>query len=636
MRVPIPDGFVPGGKLRCTLADGTVLEVEPPSNAVGGQTLEVKYLRPPPSSAAAAPPSVPTPRPLPPPGLAPPPTARETAQLALLESQRRQRAYREACESRLQRALQRAAHAKAFRAQPFDTQWDQLRAVQRAGGAVDGAPARPPWPEPRGRLHLRSAAQAPQVLSVWALVAAFGEKLGLSPFSADELAAALHRSGDPTRGNTSTLLTEVHVRLLRALLADAPALRERQRLPSASDGLLLQQLAPPSIVTVGNWQEVLRSTLVLLPEAEAEEGLTEALSSLRSTEYSALAPSHKLCLLSALCGAYSEAPSTAALLFERERKQLERIGELPRTWRHLHDASLAPVAPPQEDVDSASVYSERCHGWIVLNQHHTPQDAELGPNAPPRAASTTPRPSEAATATLLEAIAARSASALATAIADAEAPAGGHVGIFQTTPQLARRWWTIELRRAHELLQELNREKMRNLKMRALAERQVGAFCDHLVSLAGGQTREEPIGVDSSGRRYWFFAADATRLWVEMPPAAGEAASAVGWRYYSTQRELKCLLQHLAGSATLPTWEDAANDACVASWQALATTPATQMYLPAGVGGGYCPYARGDAELLRSLAIRLPIIAKVNLSLSTTPPPTPPLRASDIPPYLPA
>ena len=443
--------------------------------------------------------------------------------------------------------------------------------------------------------------------------------------------------GDPTRGNTSTLLTEVHVRLLRALLADAPALRERQRLPSASDGLLLQQLAPPSIVTVGNWQEVLRSTLVLLLEAEAEEGLQEALSSLRSTEYSALAPSHKLCLLSALCGAYSEAPSTAALLFERERKQLERIGELPRTWRHLHDASLAPVAPPQEDVDSASVYSERCHGWIVLNQHHTPQDAELGPNVPPCAASTTPRPSEAATATLLEAIAARSASALATAIADAEAPAGGHVGIFQTTPQLARRWWTIELRRAHELLQELNREKMRNLKMRALAERQVGAFCDHLVSLAGGQTREEPIGVDSSGRRYWFFAADATRLWVEMPPpAAGEAASAVGWRYYSTQRELKCLLQHLAGSATLPTWEDAASDACVASWQALATTPATQMYLPAGVGGGYCPYARGDAELLRSLAIRLPIIAKVNLSLSTTPPPTPPLRASDIPPYLPA
>ena len=46
--------------------------------------------------------------------------------------------------------------------------------------------------------------------------------------------------------------------------------------------------------------------------------------------------------------------------------------------------------------------------------------------------------------------------------------------------------------------------------------------------------RSEPLGVDESGRRYWAFASDPGRLWVEAP-----AGVAWGWAAYMSAAAVK-------------------------------------------------------------------------------------------------
>ena len=62
--------------------------------------------------------------------------------------------------------------------------------------------------------------------------------------------------------------------------------------------------------------------------------------------------------------------------------------------------------------------------------------------------------------------------------------------------------------------------------------------------------REEPLGEDHRGRRYWFFFNDAARLWVEAPKGAvieRENGSTWAWAFYDTAAHVEMLINSLDG-----------------------------------------------------------------------------------------
>ena len=84
-------------------------------------------------------------------------------------------------------------------------------------------------PEPPGQLPLplaesRTPGLASELVQCWAFACAFSGRLTLTKFSVDNFVAALCRPGH------GSVLAELHVRLLRALLADTERFR---RLPAA-------------------------------------------------------------------------------------------------------------------------------------------------------------------------------------------------------------------------------------------------------------------------------------------------------------------------------------------------------------------------------------------------------------------
>ena len=84
-------------------------------------------------------------------------------------------------------------------------------------------------PEPPGQLPLplaesRTPGLASELVQCWAFACAFSGRLTLTKFSVDNFVAALCRPGH------GSVLAELHVRLLRALLADT----ERFRRPPAA------------------------------------------------------------------------------------------------------------------------------------------------------------------------------------------------------------------------------------------------------------------------------------------------------------------------------------------------------------------------------------------------------------------
>ena len=58
--------------------------------------------------------------------------------------------------------------------------------------------------------------------------------------------------------------------------------------------------------------------------------------------------------------------------------------------------------------------------------------------------------------------------------------------------------------------------------------------------------RSEPLGVDESGRRYWAFASDPGRLWVEAP-----AGAAWGWAAYMSAAAVKAVIGSLRAQSDL-------------------------------------------------------------------------------------
>ena len=62
--------------------------------------------------------------------------------------------------------------------------------------------------------------------------------------------------------------------------------------------------------------------------------------------------------------------------------------------------------------------------------------------------------------------------------------------------------------------------------------------------------REEPLGEDSRGRRYWFFFNDAARLWVEAPKGEvveRDNGSTWAWAFYDTVAHVDMLTDSLNG-----------------------------------------------------------------------------------------
>ena len=62
--------------------------------------------------------------------------------------------------------------------------------------------------------------------------------------------------------------------------------------------------------------------------------------------------------------------------------------------------------------------------------------------------------------------------------------------------------------------------------------------------------REEPLGEDHRGRRYWFFYNDAARLWVEAPKGEvieRENGSTWAWAFYDTTAHVEMLINSLDG-----------------------------------------------------------------------------------------
>ena len=138
---------------------------------------------------------------------------------------------------------------------------------------------------------------------------------------------------------------------------------------------------------------------------------------------------------------------------------------------------------------------------------------------PPLIPAPTPAPSAQATLALLAAIESADEKLLLAAIEDTSSSHRGTDGGSLGAP--GRRWWTSELRVAHDLLWKLKRRRATKVQHAAAAKERATALGEHLSVLATCSGAEVALGTDRAGRRYWHFAAmDDGRLWVEEPAGA--------------------------------------------------------------------------------------------------------------------
>ena len=196
-------------------------------------------------------------------------------------------------------------------------------------------------------MPLADTSRSSEVLGCWDFLASFSKVIGLEKFDVQELGFALERPGP------SELLSEVHVRLLRTLLADGAELRRKYQEPPPPDkGLLLQQVPSEQTVSGANWPEVLRSVAWLLPSllldgAGAEA--TEAFAALQKTEdYSELPCPTKAMILKTLCdaclacAAVREAlDANFAEMEEAEKEMRMQVAELKKRRREAAEAAEA-------------------------------------------------------------------------------------------------------------------------------------------------------------------------------------------------------------------------------------------------------------------------------------------------------
>uniref|UniRef100_A0A7S0P1L2 WHIM2 domain-containing protein n=1 Tax=Calcidiscus leptoporus TaxID=127549 RepID=A0A7S0P1L2_9EUKA len=270
----------------------------------------------------------------------------------------------------------------------------------------------------------------------------------------------------------------------------------------------------------------------------------EALRALRKVDYSALSVAHKLRLLRTLADGLLSLETVHTLLtdnFDRQRdllktraqadaatrKEINALSAQPLSDKtHVHhtssgtDEKLAEAAPPpwseyvsDDEADAKAQLTEREHF-----------DATRATRAQ-------------ATERLLCAISARDEAELEEAVEHAAKE--GHAGKLDD----GRPWLTDELRTAHKLLHDMQSQKLRDKQMAQLKRRDTKAFDAYRLSVGRHPVREEPIGIDSRGRKYWAFVHDPLRLWVQAP----EGAESWTWAFYDTAASVQAVLDSLDG-----------------------------------------------------------------------------------------
>ena len=114
------------------------------------------------------------------------------------------------------------------------------------------------------------------------------------------------------------------------------------------------------------------------------------------------------------------------------------------------------------------------------------------------------------------------------------------------------------------LLSEIEAAEENEARRAKLEKGQRKAVRAHADKLALVPVREEPLGVDARGRRYWAFAHDRNRLWVQWRAAVGGGGGGGGggtpggtppptgaweWAFYDTAVSVRALLESLDGRA---------------------------------------------------------------------------------------
>ena len=425
--------------------------------------------------------------------------------------------------------------------------------------------------------------------------------LNIYPFTPDEFCFAL------TKPSPSILLTELHVRLLRHVLGDTRMLREKRQVKSPLGTPLLQQLPPPVAVTPTSWPEVLRCSCWLLPAAHEDVDSRAALDALASCEYSALSLAHKLALLRGLCNLFLDlgvaGPASARRpvhevvhshletqkAYLRERREAEAKCKRDTEEEHAKidgamrealaeatttlsseafAAKLAADAAAEEarfagprdhqarafakQTAEAAAAAMQEHGMVPFASPPAQSDAEESAAAAEAASKQKAREERReqarkrarATQVMLSAIECRDVEPLRESIRLGER--SQHEGEHTD----GRPWRSDELKAAKRVLAEAVAHRAKAKIGAKVAEKETEAFARYLELVGLAPTREEPLGVDASGRRYWVFVNDVisnpARLYVQQSPSAA-AGGAAGWRwaFFDTVSHVKALARSL-------------------------------------------------------------------------------------------
>ena len=284
-------------------------------------------------------------------------------------------------------------------------------------------------------------------MSVWAFAGSFMGTLMLQPFSPEELCAALQRPGE------SVLLAELHVRLLRTLLAEFEDLRKQQSPAPLDLAMLLQQVPPAAAVSSADWPELLRNLGAVLPalfsSAEYNKGSSagglkrdvcaEALKRLQDCDYSELSLEHKLSLLRVLV----DVVNNSVLLHDRTSENEKTQRQLVQKHKEFETNLKKELNDTRKAREDEAKQVQK-------------QDASQPPASAKLDGSTVEgKRRKMATAALIEAIRENDKENLLEAIDDAE-----QAGLSGASAD-GKRWASDELRAGRKLLLELDEREVR-------------------------------------------------------------------------------------------------------------------------------------------------------------------------------
>ena len=283
--------------------------------------------------------------------------------------------------------------------------------------------------------------------------------------------------------------------------------------------------------------------VLAVPELHATEAVRAALDALHGASIKTWA-SHKLALLRLLGDAYcstSSAALRATSTSKRSHAKKLKDKEILDKWRERQREMQARERP-----DGAAAAAEKSE----KKEANPPAESELDESgdegggggggrgrrlddaqrAAREAKKERLKKKKAATKALLGAIEKRELRALEDAIE--QAAAAGHQG---TVPD-GRSWRTDELKAAQKLLPALRESYAFEQEGAQLRRRQIDNARKHRQKMGSYPVRDEALGKDRRGRRYWAFSADPARLWVESPATTRRHGSARAARGTFTTR----------------------------------------------------------------------------------------------------